>query len=230
MAEPIIVARGVRFTYPDGTGALTGVDFTLHAGEAVAVIGGNGSGKTTFVETLVGIHIPEGELMVAGIPVRPERLAEVRRRAGLVMQDADSQLFMGTVLDDVTFGPLAAGLSEKEALARARHALEQVGMAAAEAKAPFHLSAGEKRRVAIAGVLATEPDLLVLDEPTTYLDPPGQRELAALLTALPQAKLIVTHDMRFARAVCTRGVFFSGGRIVGDTTIEEIVRRFGWEM
>jgi len=132
------------------------------------------------------------------------------------------------VLDDVAFGPLNLGLAQEQAFDKARHMLKQVGMEHALDKAPYHLSAGEKRRVALAGVLAMDPEILVLDEPTIFLDPPGQRNLLQLLQNLPQAKLIVTHDVTFAAALATRAVFFDKGKLVGDGPIEEIVKRFDW--
>jgi cobalt/nickel transport system ATP-binding protein len=145
-----------------------------------------------------------------------------------VFQDSESQLFMPSVLEDVTFGPLNHGISPQEAAKRAMAALELVGMSGAADKAPYHLSAGEKKRVAIAGILAMDPEILVLDEPTTFLDPPGQRVLADLLSRLPQAKILVTHDIPFAQAIATRAVFFERGRVVGSGTVEEVVTRFRW--
>ncbi len=149
-------------------------------------------------------------------------------KVGLGGSISDEQLFMPTVLEDVAFGPANQGATPVEAAARARAMLERVGMAGAIHKAPYHLSAGEKRRVAIAGVLAMQPEVLVLDEPTTFLDPPGQRELAKLLGDLPQAKLLVTHDVEFARALATRAVFFDRGRVAGEGSVEEIIQRFDW--
>lgn len=212
----VIEASGLRYRYPDGTQAIDGVDFHLDAGECVALLGPNGSGKTTFVLQLNGLVKGEGQLKASG-------------RIGLVFQDADDQLFMPTVLEDVAYGPRNLGLSAEQVQARAAKVLEQVGMLHAASKAPYHLSAGEKRRVAIAGVLAMEPDVLVLDEPTTYLDPPAERELALLLLRLPQAKLIVTHDVAFARAIATRAVFFEHGRVAGEGSVDEIVTRFDWD-
>jgi cobalt/nickel transport system ATP-binding protein len=230
MTAPLIEVRGLRFRYEDGAEALRGVDFHLEAGETVALLGPNGSGKTTFVLHLNGLLSGEGSVTVCGLPVERRNLAAVRRKIGLVFQDAESQLFMPTVLEDVAFGPLNAGASPEEAARRAHAALETVGMAAAARKAPYHLSAGEKKRVAIAGILATDPEILVLDEPTTFLDPPGQRALAGLIGRLPQAKILVTHDVPFARALATRAVFFEQGRIAAEGGVAELARRFQWEL
>jgi cobalt/nickel transport system ATP-binding protein len=145
-----------------------------------------------------------------------------------VFQDADEQLFMPTVLEDVAFGPVNLGLSPDQAAARAREALERVGMAQLMHKAPYHLSAGEKRRVALAGVLVMEPRILVLDEPTTFLDPPAQRDLIKMLRGLRQAKILVTHNVEFARSLASRAVFLEAGRVAGEGTVDEIVRRFNW--
>lgn len=160
--------------------------------------------------------------------VAKDTLSRIRAKVGLVFQDSDEQLFMPTVLEDVAFGPANLGLVPEEAAARAKAMLEQVGMAATVHKAPYHLSAGEKRRVAIAGVLAMQPEILVLDEPTTFLDPPAQRSLGALLARLPQAKILVTHHVELARALASRAVFFDQGRVVGEGSVEEIIQRFDW--
>jgi energy-coupling factor transporter ATP-binding protein EcfA2 len=229
LTAPLISVRGLHFRYPDGTPALNGIDFNMKAGEAVALLGANGSGKTTFVLHLLGLLRGEGTIEVAGIPVEPEHYSEVRRRVGLVFQDPDEQLFMPTVLDDVTFGPLNLGATQHDAIIAAEAALEAVGMASAARRAPYHLSAGEKRRVALAGVLAMKPELLILDEPTTYLDPPGQRELMELLGKLRQAKILVTHDAAFARALAARAAFFEQGQISFDGPIDEAIRRFKWQ-
>src|SRR5579872_1210075 len=206
-----VKVRGLRYRYPDGTQALDGVDFDLADGECVALFGANGSGKTTFVLHLNGLLEGEGSVEICGQHLERSTLAKVRTQVGLVFQEADEQLFMPTVLEDVAFGPLNLGLPQPEATARAAKALEQVGMSAVIHKAPYHLSAGEKRRVALAGVLAMEPRILVFDEPTTSLDPPAQRDLVRLLQALPQSKILVTHDTGFASILATRAVFFEHG-------------------
>jgi cobalt/nickel transport system ATP-binding protein len=227
--QPLIEVRDLRFQYDDGTTALDGVDFDLFPGETVAVFGANGSGKTTFVLHLNGLLTGDGSVTVCGMPAKGKNLARVRQKVGLVFQDSDNQLFMPSVLEDVAFGPLNLGLDREEAEARAREALEQVGIEHAWGKAPNHLSAGEKKRVAIAGILAMRPDILILDEPTTFLDPPGQNALIELLDRLPQAKILVTHDVDCARVLASRAVFFEKGRIAGGGSVEEVVSRFQWD-
>jgi cobalt/nickel transport system ATP-binding protein len=227
--QPLVEVRGLRYRYDEGVEALRGVDFRLEEGESVALLGPNGSGKTTFVMHLNGLLAGEGDVRVCGLEAGRPNLAAIRRKVGLVFQDAESQLFMPTVLDDVAFGLLNRGDAPEAAAKRAHAALETVGMAAAVGRAPYHLSAGEKRRVAIAGILAMDPEILVLDEPTTFLDPPAQRSLAALLAELPPAKIVVTHNIPFARAICGRAVFFQAGLIVAEGTVDEMALRFGWD-
>jgi len=215
----VIEVKSLTYRYEDGTEALRGVDFQLAAGECVAVLGANGSGKTTFVLHLNGLlTAAAGSVRVCGMDMNKTNLAAIRQRVGLVFQDSDEQLFMPTVIEDVMFGPLNQGLTAPEAEARARVALDQTGIGKLAGRAPYHLSSGEKRRAALAGIL-----------PTTFLDPPGQRDLRDLLKALPQAKLIVTHDIPFARALASRAVFFTQGRIEAEGAVEEMVERFGWE-
>ncbi len=227
--KPLIEVRALRFRYDDGTAALNGVDFRLYPGETVALFGPNGSGKTTFVLHLNGLLTGEGTIEVCGLPVSPANIPQIRRKVGVVFQDSDNQLFMPTVLEDVAFGLMNIGLDQPSALSRAKTALETVGMARAASRAPYHLSAGEKKRVAIAGIVAMDPEVLVLDEPTANLDPPGQRSLAELVAHLPQAKIVVTHDISFAFALCQRAVFFDAGVIAADGTVEEVVTRFDWD-
>lgn len=226
--KPIIEVHDLHFHYDDGTHALDGINFVLHPGETVALLGANGSGKTTFVLQLNGILEGTGSVEVCGLPVTKDNLPLIRSKIGMVFQDSEEQLFMPTVLEDVAFGPMNQGHTPEQAVDKARLALRQAGMEHAFDKAPYHLSAGEKRKVALAGVLAMQPEILVLDEPTTFLDPPAQRNLLHLLHELPQAKLIVTHDVQFARALAQRAAFFEQGKLVADGAIEEIVERFQW--
>ncbi|MBI4876498.1 MAG: ABC transporter ATP-binding protein [Acidobacteria bacterium] len=225
----LVEARGVRYRYEDGTPALEGVDFELRRNETVALFGPNGSGKTTFVLLLNGLLTGEGEIRVCGLRVERKNLPVIRRKVGVVFQDPEEQLFMPTVLEDVAFGLLSQGIERERALKAATGALEKVGMKHNSNRAPYHLSAGEKRRATLAGVLVMKPEILILDEPTTFLDPPGQRDLIHLLEELPQSKIVVTHDTCFARALAQRAVFFEKGRVTGAGAVEDIARRFDWD-
>jgi cobalt/nickel transport system ATP-binding protein len=214
---PAVAARGVGFSYPDGRLALDGVDLEVGPGERVAVLGPNGAGKSTLVLHLNGILQPQrGEVFVGGLPVVKRNLAEIRRRVGIVFQDPDDQLFMPTVHNDVAFGPAQAGLRDADLEGRVTGALTAVGMVDRRDAAPHHLSFGQRRRVAIATVLATEPDVLVLDEPTANLDPAARRELTEVLASLDVTLLVVTHDLPYALETCGRAVVLDGGRIVAD--------------
>lgn len=192
------------------------------------LLGANGSGKTTFLLHLNGLLSGKGSVNICGLPMNQKNRAEIRRKVGIVFQDADEQLFMPTVLEDVAFAPLNQGMDAELALQKAQTLLEKVGLHEQASRAPYHLSSGEKRRAAIAGILAMDPSVLVLDEPTTFLDPPGQRTLIELLRQLPQAKVIATHDLPLATKLGTRAVFFDHGRIVGDASVAELIHRFGW--
>jgi cobalt/nickel transport system ATP-binding protein len=221
----------LSYRHPDGTQALDNISFQLRDGEGLAILGPNGSGKTTLLLQINGILRGDGSIRVDGLEVSGKNIAEVRRRVGLVFQNADDQLFMPTVLDDVMFGPLNLGLSSVLAEEKARSALVQVGIANELLdRPPFHLSAGEKRRVALAGVLVMQPKILLLDEPTTSLDPPGQRALLGLLRDVPQPKIIATHDAHFAANLTGRAIFLEKGRLVADGPLSEIVRRFDWQI
>jgi cobalt/nickel transport system ATP-binding protein len=212
--------RGVRYAYPDGQVALDGVDLTVGRGERVALLGPNGAGKTTLVLHLNGIlHGGGGSVAVGGLSVDPgdrARLAEIRRRVGIVFQDPDDQLFLATVADDVAFGPANAGLRGAELTTRVDEALAAVGMAEHRDRAPHHLSFGQRRRVAVATVLAMRPEILVLDEPSSNLDPASRRELAEILRSLPVTVLMVTHDLPYALELCSRSVILDAGRVVAD--------------
>lgn len=210
--------EGVHHTYPDGRGALRGVDLTVATGERVAVLGPNGAGKTTLVLHLNGVLTPTaGRVTVDGLDTADKAsLREIRRRVGLVFQDPDDQLFCPTVRQDVAFGPANLGLDPDEVDARVRDALDAVGMGAAVDRAPHHLSVGERRRVAVATVLAMRPTTLVLDEPSANLDPASRTELAAVLADLDLTLVVVTHDLPYALELCPRAVVLDGGRVVED--------------
>jgi len=217
MSLPVLDLRGVAFAYPDGHQALFGVNLHVHPGERVALLGPNGAGKTTLVHHLNGILSPgAGTVTVSGLPVAKENLLEIRRRVGLVFQDPDDQLFMGTVEDDVAFGPRNLGMRGPELDRRVTEALDMVGMADFANRPPHHLSFGQRRRVAVATVLAMQPEILVLDEPSSNLDPASRRELADILRGLDVTLLVVTHDLPYALELCPRAVVLSAGVIVAD--------------
>ncbi len=217
MSERVIEVENLSFAYPDGHRALQGVTLTIMAGERVAFIGPNGAGKSTLLLHLNGIlQGDSGVVRVLGRPVADGHLHWVRARVGLVFQDPDDQLFSPTVFDDVAFGPINMGCSEEEVRARVERALHQVGMDGYERRSPHHLSVGEKKRIAIATVLAMDPQVLVLDEPTSNLDPRGRWELIELLRQLPMTGVIATHDLEMVRELCPRVVILDHGKVVAD--------------
>jgi len=224
MSAPSLEVSGLTYTYPDGTAVLHGVDLHVHPGERVALLGPNGAGKTTLVLHLNGILTPDaGRVSVAGLEVRADTLAEVRRRVGVVFQDPDDQLFMTTVGADVAFGPANYGVRGAELADRVRAALDDVGMADVVDRPPHHLSLGERRRVALATVLAMHPEVLVLDEPSASMDPASRRELADVLVALGITLLMVTHDLPYALELCPRALVMNHGRIVADGPTSELL-------
>ena len=217
MSTPVLDVRGLAFAYPDGHQALFGVDLHVHRGERVALLGPNGAGKTTLVLQLNGIlRAGAGSVAVSGLPVDDKNLLEIRRRVGIVFQDPDDQLFMPTVGEDVAFGPRNLGLRGAELEQRVEHALELVGMAQFAGRPPHHLSFGQRRRVAIATVLAMEPEILVMDEPSSNLDPASRREIAEIVQSLDVTMLMVTHDLPYAVQLCERSVILSDGVIAAD--------------
>ncbi|TKV58699.1 ABC transporter ATP-binding protein [Nakamurella flava] len=217
--------RGLAFAYPDGRQALFGVDLTVTPGERVAVLGPNGAGKTTFVLHLNGtLTAGAGQVIVDGIPVARDTLKEIRRRVGIVFQDPDDQLFMASVRDDVAFGPRNLGLRGTELTTRVEQALQATGMLGAADRPPHHLSFGQRRRVAASTVLAMDPTVLVLDEPSSNLDPQARREFADIVTSLGLTTLVVTHDLLYALQLCPRSVILDGGRIVADGPTDRILR------
>ena len=223
-APPSLLVEDLAFAYPDGHQALYAVDLRIGRGERVALLGPNGAGKTTLVLHLNGIlRAGRGRVAVAGLPVEKASLQEVRRRVGIVFQDPDDQLFMPTVGEDVAFGPCNLGLAEEEVAARVAEALEQVGMAGYADRPPHHLSFGQRRRVAVATVLSMRPEILVLDEPSSNLDPAGRRELAEVLQALPVTLLMVTHDLPYALQLCPRSVVLDDGVVVADGPTRDLL-------
>lgn len=224
--SPAITLRSVTYRYPSSAAnVLDGVDLDIAPGERVALLGPNGAGKTTLALHLNGLLMPQaGTITVCGLAVTEANLVEIRRRVGLVFQDPDDQLFMPTVRDDVAFGPANLGMPAAERTTAVEQALAAVDAAHLAGRHPHHLSGGEKRRAALATVLAMQPDVIVLDEPSSGLDPVGRRELAELLVGLAATQLIVTHDLPFALATCPRSLVVDQGCIVDDGPTAELLQ------
>ena len=216
MADALIDVHDLTYVYPDGTRALDRLSLHIEVGEAVGLVGPNGAGKSTFILHLNGTLRGEGLVRIHGVELDKHHIRDVRRMVGLVFQDPDDQLFMPTVFDDVAFGPLHLGLSEAEIRERVAASLAAVGCGGLEGKAPHHLSAGQKRAVAIATVLAMRPDILVMDEPSSNLDPRARRRLIERLASLEITKIIAGHDLDLILDLCPRTVVIDGGRIVAD--------------
>jgi cobalt/nickel transport system ATP-binding protein len=223
VSHHIVEARDVSYAYPDGTAALRGVSCRFLHGDSVAVVGANGAGKSTLLLHLNGLLMPSaGEVRIGEVPVTPATRPQIHRTVGFVFQDADDQLFMPTVEEDVAFGPLNMGLPPDEVRARVRAALATVGADHLLARAPYRLSGGEKRAVAIAGVLAMSPSILVLDEPSAGLDPAARRRLIGLLKSFDHTKVIATHDLDLVLDVCARVLVMHDGSVVADGTPREV--------
>jgi cobalt/nickel transport system ATP-binding protein len=217
MKPPAIEVRDLGFAYPGGAEALCGVSFRIEPGEAVGLVGCNGAGKSTLLLHLNGcLSATRGVVRIGDVPVTRQTVAAARKAVGLVFQDPDDQLFMPTVFEDVAYGPLNQGLAEEIIEARVTAALERVGMAHLHERPPHKLSAGEKRAVAIATVLAMEPDILVMDEPSSNLDPRARRRLIGWLRGFAHTRIIATHDLELVLEVCTRVLVMDAGRIVAQ--------------
>ena len=222
--SPSLLVDGLAFAYPDGHQALFGVDLRIERGERVALLGPNGAGKTTLALHLNGILTAgRGHVAVGGLPVEKAHLREIRRRVGIVFQDPDDQLFMPTVGEDVAFGPANFGVDGPALRERVDAALATVGMGEHRDRSPLHLSGGQRRRVALATVLACEPEILVLDEPSSNLDPVARRELAEVLLGLGTTILMVTHDLPYALQLCPRSVVIDDGVVVADAPTRELL-------
>jgi len=223
MSHHLVEARDLYFAYPDKTEALRGISFRITHGESVAIVGSNGAGKSTLLQHLNGsLLATKGEVRVGDYPLSRETLGLVRRTVGVVFQDPDDQLFMSTVFDDVAFGPLNFGLPPQVVQERSLAALERVGMQHLRDRPPHKLSAGEKRAVAIATVLAMSPDILVMDEPSSNLDPRGRRRLIELLKSFDHTKIIASHDLEMVVEVCPRVIVMDQGTIVADGPTVEV--------
>jgi cobalt/nickel transport system ATP-binding protein len=222
MHHRIEISR-LSFGYPDGRPVLHDISLSIAPGEKVALVGPNGAGKSTLLLHLAGILRGQGEIRVSSVPVSDETLPTIRSAVGLVFQDPDDQLFSASVYEDVAFGPRYMGLDEDEVADRVDRALRSVGMGGAGARVPYHLSGGEKKRVAMATVLSMDPEILILDEPTLGLDPRGRRGMSSLLHELPQTMLVSTHDMRLVNELFPRMVVLDEGRIVADGRTADII-------
>ncbi|MFQ5711122.1 MAG: energy-coupling factor ABC transporter ATP-binding protein [Candidatus Geothermarchaeales archaeon] len=217
----------IRYVYPDGTVALDGVNLKIMRGERVAILGPNGAGKSTLLMLINGLFKPsKGRVNALGVPINRNNQHRVRVNIGLVFQEPDDQLFCPTLWEDITFGPVNMGLSEEEIRERAEDALKTVGLGGYEEKAPHHLSVGEKKKAAIAVVLAMRPEVLILDEPTANLDPASRMDLIRLLNRLLENRgitlVVAAHDVDFVSRVANRIYILNRGRIVAEGTVEEV--------
>ncbi|ABQ26934.1 energy-coupling factor ABC transporter ATP-binding protein [Geotalea uraniireducens] len=223
MSHHIVEVKNLRHVYPDGTAALSDISFRITHGESVAIIGANGAGKSTLLLHLNGYLAPTaGEIRIGDFPMNKATLPEIRRTVGMVFQDPDDQLFMPTVYDDVAFGPLNLGLFGAEVEQRVMDALQRVGAVHLQEKAPYHLSGGEKKRVAIATVLSMSPDILVMDEPTNGLDPFARRQLMGLLKDFHHTKIFTSHDLDMVLELCERTIILNQGEVKADGPTREI--------
>ncbi|MEW6594496.1 MAG: ABC transporter ATP-binding protein [Thermodesulfobacteriota bacterium] len=223
MSHHLVELNDLSYTYPDTTQALHSVSFRITHGESVALVGANGAGKSTLLLHLNGVLLPQsGSVRIGETPVTRTTLPEIRRSVGMVFQDPDDQLFMPTVFEDVAFGPLNLGLPPEEVERRVDDALARVGAGGLRQRPPHHLSGGEKRNVAIAAVLAMRPDVLVMDEPSTSLDPLARRRLIGLLNSFEHTKIIATHDLDLVLDACQRTIVMHQGRLMADGPTREI--------
>lgn len=223
MSHHIIEINNLEYAYPDGTLALRGVSFRITHGESVALIGANGAGKSTLLLHLNGCLIPtKGSVRIGDIPIIKTTLPSIRRTVGMVFQNPDDQLFMPTVYDDVAFGPLNLGLPVEEVEKRVQNALALVGLEHVKEKSPCRLSEGQKRSITIATVLSMSPNILVMDEPSSNLDPKSRRNLINLLKTFTHTKIIATHDLDMVLDLCERTIILHQGQIVADGATLEL--------
>jgi cobalt/nickel transport system ATP-binding protein len=224
MHEPAIAIHELCFAYPDGQPALRGVSLQIAAGEAVGLVGGNGAGKSTLLLLLTGcLTAGSGTIAIGGLLLDRSTLARIRRMCGLVFQDADDQLFMPTVFDDVAFGPMNHGLDPATVEQRVARALAEVGMEHLRERPPHKLSGGEKRSIALASVLASDPEIVLLDEPSSNLDPRSRRRLIRWLQQSSHTRLIATHDLELVVETCTRVIVLDRGELVAHGPVHRIL-------
>lgn len=224
MSHHITEAKYLYYSYPDGHQAVNGLSFRIHHGESVGIIGANGAGKSTLLMLLTGILMPaKGEVVIGEVRLTKGTLNMIRQRLGMVFQNPDDQLFMTSVYEDVAFGPRNIKLDEIQVDQKVTAALEQVGIAHLKDRAPFHLSAGEKRTAAIASVLSMSPDILILDEPTSSLDPKSRRRVMNILNGFEHTKIITSHDLDMVLELCKRTIIIKEGRIISDGPTKDIL-------
>jgi cobalt transport protein ATP-binding subunit len=223
-ARSAVEVENIFFSYPDGNEVLKGLSCNILNGEKIALIGPNGAGKSTFMKHLNGVELAtKGRIVIDGMEVMKENLTKIRRKVGMVFQDPDDQLFCPTVFDDVAFGPLNLGLSKDEIHSRVETALELVGLSGFEARSSFHLSFGERKRLALATVLSYQPEILVFDEPSSNMDPVNRRKLIKWLQSSDKTIILCTHDLDFALDLCSRCLILTDGRIVANGPASEIL-------
>lgn len=223
MGNKAVEIKTLSYVYPDGAKALEGVDLDIYEGEAVGIIGPNGAGKTTLLLHLNGLLSHESDIKIFGLKMAKGNIREIRKRVGVVFQDPDDQLFMPTVSEDVAFGPVSMGLPKGEAQEAVKKALRSVDLSGYEGRLSHHLSAGEKKRIAIATVLSMSPDILALDEPSSNLDPRHRRDLINLLNGFTISRVIVTHDLELVLDTCSRTVLLDKGKLIAGGTPREIL-------
>ncbi|MBI5207325.1 MAG: ABC transporter ATP-binding protein [Candidatus Firestonebacteria bacterium] len=224
MSHHIIEANNLHFVYPDGTKAINGISLKIMHGESVGIVGPNGAGKSTLIMQMNGFFMPtSGSLNIGGIPVSEKTKAEIRRHVGLVFQNPDDQLFMPTVFDDVAFGPLNLDLSKEAVEKCVNEALIEVGCLELKDRPSHHLSLGQKRAVSIAAVLSMGPDILVMDEPSSFLDPRSRRDIINLLKKFKHSKIVVSHDLDLILDVCERCLILKDGKIQADAPTKELL-------
>lgn len=229
--EIAVEMKNIKYVYPDGHVALENVSLKILKGERIAILGPNGAGKSTLLMLINGLLKPaEGQINILGMPVSKDNLYKIRMKVGLVFQDPDDQLFSPTVLDDVAFGPLNMGLSRDEVLKKVKEALKSVGLEGYEERPPHHLSVGEKKKVAIATILAMNPEILILDEPTANLDPKSKIEMIKLINKLCQEQkitlIVATHDVDIVPMIVDRVYVLNKGQIIAEGPIREIFSNF----
>lgn len=219
-----IIVKNLSYAYPDGTPALNDVCFEITKGENVALVGQNGAGKSTLLLHLNGvIENNNGCITIAGKQLEKKNISDIRKKVGVVFQDPDDQLFMSTVFDDVAFGPINMGFSEETVKERVKKSLQKVGLSGFEERCPHHLSFGEKKRISVATVLSMTPDILLLDEPTSNLDPGGRRNIIETLKTLDSTKIIASHDIESLLEICDKAILMDKGRVVATGRSEEIL-------